>query len=86
MYCNNFGTNLDQISGKYLIKFNFHIKIEIGIFKISNMPKFQQILSTFDFGTNLGLTAGKYFLKIIFDIKIKIGIFEISIAPNFSKF
>ena len=77
MYCNNFGTNLDQISGKYLIKFNFHIKIEIGIFKISNMPKFQQILSIFDFESNLSLTGGKYFIKIIFDIKINIGIFEI---------
>ena len=74
--------------GKYFIKIIFDIKIEIGIFKISNLSAFKQILSTFNFnfGTNLGRTGGKYLIKIIFDIKNEIGIFEISHVPNFNKF
>ena len=60
----NFATNLGRPSGKYLMEIIFDIKIEVGIFEISNEP----ILSVFNFGTNLGLTCGKYFIKIIFDI------------------
>ena len=70
--------------GKCLIKIIFHIKFEIDIFEILNVPNFN--LSTFSFGTNLGWAGGKYLTKIIFDIKIEIGIFEISHVPNFNKF
>ena len=69
--------------GKYLIKIIFHIKIEIGIFEISNVLTFNKIW-TLNFGTNLGLTGGKCLIKIIFDIKIEIGIFEISNVLNFN--
>ena len=71
--------------GKYLIKIIFHIKIEIGIFEISNVLTFNKIW-TLNFGTNLSLTGVKYFIKTIFEIKIEIGIFEISNLPNFKKF
>ena len=66
--------------------FFFYIKIEIGLFEISNVPNFHKFLSIFNFGTNLGLIVGKYFMKFIFDFKIKIGIFEISTKPNFNEF
>ena len=52
------GTNLGQRSGKYLMKLIFDIKIEIGIFEISNVPNFDKSWAFFYFGTNLGLTEG----------------------------
>ena len=38
----NFGTNLGQIGGKYLIKIIFDIKIEVGILEISHVPNFNK--------------------------------------------
>ena len=35
-------TNLGLTGGKYLIKIIFNIKIEIGIFKITNVPNFNK--------------------------------------------
>ena len=67
----NFGTNLGLAGVKYLIKIIFHIKIEIGIFEILNVPYFNKFWAF--------LILGEYLSKIIFDIKIEIGIFEISI-------
>ena len=36
------GTNFGITCGKYFIKIIFDIKIEIGIFKISNVPNFNK--------------------------------------------
>ena len=41
----NFGTNLGLIGGKYLMKTIFDIKIEIGIFEISNALNFNKFLA-----------------------------------------
>ena len=41
----NLGTNLGLTGGKYLIKIIFHIKIEIGIFEISNVLNFNTLLA-----------------------------------------
>ena len=38
----NFETNIGLTCGKYLIKIIFNIKIEIGIFEISNVPNFNK--------------------------------------------
>ena len=38
----NFGTNLGLTGGKDLIKIIFDIKIEIGIFEISNVQNFNK--------------------------------------------
>ena len=38
----NFGSNLGLTGGKYLMKVIFGFKIEIGIFKISNVPNFSK--------------------------------------------
>ena len=67
---------------KYFIQTIFGIKIEIGVFEISNVSN----LGTFNFWANWSLTGSKYLIKIIFDIEIEIGIFEISNVPNFNKF
>ena len=39
----NFGTNLGVTGGKYLIKIIFDMKIEVEIFEICNMPKFNKL-------------------------------------------
>ena len=39
----NFGTNLSQTGGKYLIKFIFDIKIKVGIFEILKVPNFNKL-------------------------------------------
>ena len=72
--------------GKYFIKVIFDIKVQIVIFKVSNVPNFNEFRVFFYFGTNLGLRGGKYFIKIVFDINIKFDMFEISNVSNFNKF
>ena len=37
----HFGTNLDLTGGKYMMKIIFDIKIEVGIFDISNVSNFK---------------------------------------------
>ena len=71
---------------KYLIKSIFDIKIEIGIFEISNVPNFNKSGAFLTLRTIWVLTGGKYLIKINFDIEIEISIFEISNVPNFNKF
>ena len=39
----NFETNLGLTGGKHLIKIIFDIKIEIGIFEISNVQNFNKV-------------------------------------------
>ena len=77
---------MDLAAGKYFTEIIFEIKIEIGIFEISNVPNFNKSRLLFNFGTNLDLAGGKYLIKVIFDIKTEIGIFKISDAPNFNEF
>ena len=38
----NFAINLEPTGGKYLIEIIFDIKIEIGVFEISNVPNFNK--------------------------------------------
>ena len=70
----------------YLIKIIFDIKIEIGIFQISNVSNLNKFWAFLILGPILGLTGRKYFIKVIFDIKIELGILEILDVPNFTKF
>ena len=53
---------------------------------MSNITKFQEILSIFNYRTKLGLTSGKYSINNVFEVKIEIRMFEISIRPDFNKF
>ena len=64
--------------GKYFIKIIFDIKIEIGIFEVSNVPIFNKFWALLILGPTI-------FDQTIFDIKIKIGIPEILDMPNFNK-
>ena len=82
----NFGANLGLTGAKYFIKIIFDIKIEIGIFEISNEPNFNKFWALLILGPILDLTGGKQFIKIILDIKMQIGKLEILDMPNFYKF
>ena len=75
-----FGLKVDN----YFTKIIFGVKIEIGIFEISNLPNFNKFWAFFYSATNLSLTICKYFTKIIFDIKIECGMLEILDVPNFN--